>query len=126
MSKAAKQWRGAVIRLFTRLEDLWAGVGGSCGRSLAGDTGVLCTGFKTMRLQAAESPAKLWPLLRERPRRAVASFWWPPSPRLGRMPLTEDAEPAQVCQPAGRLLRVRAGRTCLLFVRRPGRQSFAG
>lgn len=39
MSKAAKQWRGAVIRLFTDLEDLWAGVGGSCGRGLARDPG---------------------------------------------------------------------------------------
>lgn len=39
MSKAAKQWRGAVIPVFTGLEDLWADVGGSRGRSLAGDTG---------------------------------------------------------------------------------------
>lgn len=39
MSKAAKQWWGAVIRLFTDSEDLWAVVGGSCGRGLAGDPG---------------------------------------------------------------------------------------
>lgn len=39
MSKAAKQWRGAVIRLFTESEDLWAVGAGSCGCSLAGDRG---------------------------------------------------------------------------------------
>ena len=99
MSKAAKQWRGAVIRLFTRLGDLWAGVGGSCRRSLAGDAGGagFKTGFQTTHLQVAESPAESCSSLRRGPNEPLLHFGGPPALRLGRMPPNGDAEPAQMC-----------------------------
>lgn len=50
----------------------------------------------------------------------LLDFWWPPSSGTRK----GDAEPAQMWQPDGQLLKIATGRTLLFFVCWPLGQSF--